>query len=495
VQTQTEPAAAAAAEAKEEEEEEVTAPVQRLEYIRPRESYADLESAGDFDPAYLYQQSLEILSVFDSFEGETLTVEALTTLSQVEHVFNITRWVPVEQVVQKKDADGNFVPVTVQRNQPMPVETVVAKTTTALVTVRATTVVTDATDDAEVQEITLDAGDKALLKDESSSASADVQYRDVQVELTLCEDYAKRVAISGYRTLHFEDVPLVEVATTATATSTEQEGLLFLDVMSMNIWNFNYWGKRIQMLSAIVTEQEPAIIGFQEVRMRQTQRGMHNQAQDLAVLLGGQYQYVSQPAMGFHEAEGTEYHLEGLAIFSKYPILSSKTLYLSRDPDDEEDFHQRLCLSVIVQTPLGKINFLNTHQTLSDKARERTLREIGTYIQEQALPCVIVGDFNAVFTPETDVLGNEFGLEDAWLATHPDATEEEGWTFQSWDPRSRIDYIYYSQDTLEAETMEILGKDSEPAPDARPLAGVEDMRDLMYASDHWFLKARLKLKR
>lgn len=94
------------------------------------------------------------------------------------------------------------------------------------------------------------------------------------------------------------------------------------------------------------------------------------------------YEYSSFPAMGFREGE--EYVQEGLAIFSRYPILHIEVLQLSRDANDGEDFHQRIALIATIHTPIGIIHCINTHLSLSAQARKRTLMEIAKQTKQVA---------------------------------------------------------------------------------------------------------------
>ena len=75
------------------------------------------------------------------------------------------------------------------------------------------------------------------------------------------------------------------------------------------------------------------------------------------------YQYVFQPAMSyperiFHRVE------EGVAVYSIYPILSHTYILLPRDTTDEQDTHQRVCLRVVVLTPVGPLQVYVTHLSL-----------------------------------------------------------------------------------------------------------------------------------
>jgi len=40
-----------------------------------------------------------------------------------------------------------------------------------------------------------------------------------------------------------------------------------------------------------------------------------------------------------------------LAILSKFPILNWNYILLSRDPNDGDDFHQRICLHAEIDHP------------------------------------------------------------------------------------------------------------------------------------------------
>ena len=63
---------------------------------------------------------------------------------------------------------------------------------------------------------------------------------------------------------------------------------------------------------------------------------------------------------------------EGVAIFSKFPILRQDYIILSRDYEDKQDDHQRVVLHATIQIPyLGNIHVYGTHLSLSEKARDR----------------------------------------------------------------------------------------------------------------------------
>ncbi|MDA0710413.1 MAG: endonuclease/exonuclease/phosphatase family protein [bacterium] len=223
-----------------------------------------------------------------------------------------------------------------------------------------------------------------------------------------------------------------------------------LRVCTLNIWNYNDpWIRRRQLIVDTIREWQPDVIGFQEIRHSGSKNdGNKNQAQQLAQTLGD-YTYIYQPAQRNPEKD----EWEGLAIFSRLPIVGSSFVNLSLDPTDARDNHQRIVLHAQLNGPAGSFHFFNTHLSLSEQGRIRTTREITDYVAQYAgdLPSVLVGDFND--TPDRMSIRHitgDAGLCDVWDHLNPD---NPGWTFSSenayvrqrnHDTRKahRIDYIF-----------------------------------------------------
>jgi endonuclease/exonuclease/phosphatase family metal-dependent hydrolase len=222
-----------------------------------------------------------------------------------------------------------------------------------------------------------------------------------------------------------------------------------LRVMTLNIWNYNEpWTRRRDLIAEAVQQVQPHVIGFQEIRHDgKRDDGGKNQAEQLAEGLPG-YRYLVQPAQRNPEHD----QWEGLAIFSRLPILSSSHLELSRDPQDSQDNHQRIVLQAGIQTSGGPFSFCATHLSLSDRGRRRTVREVARFVKRPSsgLPGVVVGDFNATPAEESvTYLTTEGELIDAWSAANGSAP---GITFDGANPYTgsdesgrRIDYIFLSQ--------------------------------------------------
>ena len=216
-------------------------------------------------------------------------------------------------------------------------------------------------------------------------------------------------------------------------------------ILTLNIWNYNDpWSHRRNLIVQTVNDTNPDIIGFQEIRHDgQHDENGNNQAQQLAEHLSD-YCYIYRPAQQNPERD----QWEGLSIFSRLPILSSSHIQLSRNPEDDRDNHQRIVLHAELKTPSRPVHFFDTHLSLSQNARNRTVREITAFTNRYPLPHILVGDFNEL--PDQEAICHiTANFQDAWNHLHPD---DPGHTYSSEntyiDQKSetrhgrRIDYIF-----------------------------------------------------
>eukprot|EP01084_Bolivina_argentea_P276461 471724_1 len=224
-------------------------------------------------------------------------------------------------------------------------------------------------------------------------------------------------------------------------------------IMTINLWNYNYWIKRLDLIDEILHKYKPDIIGLQELRIRarylvhelmpyEDPQLIHTfQIYTIISQLtyfsesNGAFQWYSSPAMFFKESTPEQYpeHIvgEGLGIISRFPIIHKHKLKLSRDHNDGLDFHQRLLLGITVQINKNSNNhyelldIYTTHLSLSEKARTRTLPEIGTYINNELdistnkhhkIGAVLMGDFNCEFDYMNDDIlsSSKYNLIDVW---------------------------------------------------------------------------------
>lgn len=269
-------------------------------------------------------------------------------------------------------------------------------------------------------------------------------------------------------------------------------------VMTANIFNFNHWNRRVDALADAVGGNFADVICFQEVRAviqgPKSSLTEQYQVETLARLLPG-YQFVFLPAMLFEEHNQGDPHWvhEGLAIFSRLPVVEVHELKLTRDHKDSQDFHQRLLIGLTVKTKGGHVNVFSTHLSLSFKARKRSLREIGEYIAELPGPSLLLGDFNDEMEKNSRIL-KRYGLVDAWKEFSPN---DSGYTFNTFNGlKKRIDLVYRSEG-LSTVGVELRGLNSREIPSGVVLApggGVEEYTKI-YPSDHAFVLAEFALER
>jgi endonuclease/exonuclease/phosphatase family metal-dependent hydrolase len=288
-------------------------------------------------------------------------------------------------------------------------------------------------------------------------------------------------------------------------------------ILSYNVWNtnpsadvyghFNRWNqyvKRIDHLVEVVKASQAGIIGFQEVRYDGAfgKPGNRAQVQHLAERLPG-YQYVYQAAMSYLNTNNPLERIEeGPAVFSKFPIVSSDYLLLSRDPNDPNDSHQRLCLHAVIDYPQwGEIDVYVTHLSLSERSREQTKVEIWEYMKQgRGKTQVLLGDLNSepqslgiqFLRGEAELLGQKTDLTDAWLEKHEEAEprsedptdRETKFTFPSDNPSKRIDFVLYRGEG-EVKECEIIGQAPTEDTKHNPLnVGMLHPESPVYASDH-----------
>jgi len=304
-----------------------------------------------------------------------------------------------------------------------------------------------------------------------------------------------------------------------------------LVIMSYNIWNYNKpWELRHHMIADEVAKTLPDIIAWQEVRYSAWDEmswklqnkedrwgGARLQVEQLASALhskGLKYHFIYQPAMVYTHSL-PDYEIEGLSFFSKYPILDSNFVSLSKDLTNPEDVHQRVCLRALIQTPHGKVNVFVTHMSLNNDSQERNAVEILHFADRYDYPQVLMGDFNCLpnataiqFLIGNHTLSGKTGnFVDAWAtyatnqaphcdtngictqpctrATH-NATcwETHGHTFNVLDdaPTKRIDFVLV-RGGLEVEEVRFVGNAPQMRGDNR-----------IMASDHLGLVTKFKNK-
>jgi endonuclease/exonuclease/phosphatase family metal-dependent hydrolase len=206
----------------------------------------------------------------------------------------------------------------------------------------------------------------------------------------------------------------------------------------------------------------PDIIGLQEINESLNGGGADNQAMliadSLSVYFGtSYYYYYSQTHLSWNNQ-----FKEFIGIISKYPV-------------EQQGFYQlvpgafpRKVVWNLINTPLGKINFFNTHfdyQSVSVRLQQAT--QTVSYItqqenQYQSIATILTGDFND--TPGTSPINYILNANfwDTFAEANPGIP---GYTVPSNAPTSKIDYVFYHDiDSLNIIVEQNLGKRKSEIP-------------------------------
>ena len=245
-----------------------------------------------------------------------------------------------------------------------------------------------------------------------------------------------------------------------------------MKLMTFNIWNYQAnWARRRDAVSAVISEHQPDIVALQETRHDfRFERG-RGQGEQLAELTG--YHATSATAQVYVPILRVD---EGLTILTRELPQSAEVERLSLHRTERRDENHRICLAVTVAVDGTPVHVFDTHFSLSARARQTNATECYTFLDRRSgsEPAFLVGDLNAepgelpirFLGGETDIGGAHSDLIDCWTAARPD---EAGFTYASWDPVRRIDYVFARNVNAKTLRAEIVGGSP---------------RDGVYPSDH-----------
>lgn len=167
-----------------------------------------------------------------------------------------------------------------------------------------------------------------------------------------------------------------------------------LKVMTLNLWCYFDWNNRKENITSLIKEESPDIIGFQE---SQTNHAFSNFPQSDIIANATGYMYrVFAPTYkrdGQVDADRgmTQETSYGLALISKYPIISVETYFLRRHPDYDEETSVLFCKIDINGVT---IDICNVHFGNSDLFSDLHLNELIDLCEARNIRPIILGDFN-----------------------------------------------------------------------------------------------------
>lgn len=213
------------------------------------------------------------------------------------------------------------------------------------------------------------------------------------------------------------------------ATNTTQT----VRVMSYNIRHARGQDDKVDVarIAEVIKKEKADIVGLQEVDKGVVRSGRVDLPAELAKLTGMHVFFEKNIPY-----QGGEY---GNAILSRYPILQQTNSYYKMIRAGE----QRALQQVVVDVKGRKLLFMNTHIDYRPDDTERLMNVVEmkeALKRYPGLPSILTGDFNDYPNGRTHKSVKE-AFADAWEAVGTG----DGFTYPSDKPRSRIDYIFYSQ--------------------------------------------------
>ena len=230
-----------------------------------------------------------------------------------------------------------------------------------------------------------------------------------------------------------------------------------LKVMTLNlnyyVDKYGNWEVRRSLILDQIKESQPDLITLQAVKKEPNLYDGDDQATQLAILSGYHYS-LFQPAV-----EHVDGSAEGSAILSHYPREEVDFLKLSM-LTGIEDTNQRVLVNSLFHFPSRSIRIFNAHFSWIPEQATDNIREAMDYIQQFEEPYLLLGDLNT--TPDSPLLNlfQQADMVDVWAELCPD---ESGFTFESDNPRLRIDYVWASKNLKNnLESIELVGNKMAP---------------------------------
>ncbi|NLD88083.1 MAG: hypothetical protein GX633_07485 [Clostridiales bacterium] len=203
----------------------------------------------------------------------------------------------------------------------------------------------------------------------------------------------------------------------------------------------------------VINKYSPDIVGLNEVRGKGKNELFNAQAQILGELTNMNY-YFGQ-AIAF---DGVNPY--GNALLSKYPIVNAKVVEVP-DPkvkDEDEYYETRAIIEAEIDINSEVIKVYVTHFGLAKGEQRNAVATAKSIIENETRKTFFMGDLN--MKPDNEIIAPLFEI----LEDSANKLTDEGFTFDSYNPNRKIDYIF-AKNGIEVITAEAL---DEKASDHRP---------------------------
>ena len=209
-----------------------------------------------------------------------------------------------------------------------------------------------------------------------------------------------------------------------------------MKVMTFNIQHaLDYKNQMIDipLFSGFIKEQNVDICGLNEVRGQGSWEGYTDQTNTLGDSLGCN-RFFGEAI----KVAGTNPY--GNAFLTRYPVRSAEVVHIP-DPDEKSEnvhYEHRCVIKAVLDVDGTDVMLAVCHMGLAKSEGRNATKTVCEIVDSNDLPCIVMGDFN--HTKDSGVLDPLFER----LSDTVDAAEKKGvYTFPSYSPREKIDYILY----------------------------------------------------
>ena len=184
--------------------------------------------------------------------------------------------------------------------------------------------------------------------------------------------------------------------------------------------------RNLERIRGFLRELEPDLVGLIEVDQGSYRSGWKNQAESLA------------EALGHYHSHSIKYGEK--SFWRHVPVIKKQgNAFLARDRIRNETFHffQHGMKRLVIELELEHVVVYLVHLALGGKARHRQLSALYDLVKMAHKPCVVAGDFNALWGErEIDLFLAASGLKNANIRSLP--------TYPSRNPNRHLDFILHS---------------------------------------------------
>ena len=225
----------------------------------------------------------------------------------------------------------------------------------------------------------------------------------------------------------------------------------------------------LEIVISEVKKLNPDIIAFQEIDFDASRSYHVNQEEEISKLgfnyraqtINWDERYLPFPYWPISMHYGKV--VSGQSIISKYPLKEQQRIVLERVAD--APFHrdafylERLAQVVKVVLNGKEVVLINIHLEAFEAATrvnqfEEVLAIFNTY--KDTYPTILLGDFNSKARDENAIVQKIFAMKDVGNAAFD--MNNLGNTFNSKDPFERIDYIFYTKNSIEYISGKVLNQ-------------------------------------